>query len=241
MSIQDQYDCVIVGAGVAGLAAASALSAAGARVALVERKPFVGGRAYSYPHPALQEVVDSQHVLVGCCTNLRHLCEVSGTADLIRWYDGYVFLEPGGQRTDLALSSLPAPLHTSPSFAVAPMLTLRDKLAIGSALQSFVRGYPKDDGESVASWLQRKRQPEGAIRHFWRPVVISALNDTLDRCSMRYAGQVFHETFLRSAEGGRLGIPTLPLSEFYGRIALRCVEQGSVVAEKSSVESSTLR
>ncbi|GAA3766215.1 hydroxysqualene dehydroxylase HpnE [Terriglobus aquaticus] len=232
----DRYDCVVVGAGVAGLAAASALSGAGARVAVVERKPFVGGRAYSYPHPALQEVVDSQHVLVGCCTNLRHLCGASGIADLIRWYDGYVFLEPGGRRTNLALSGLPAPLHTSPSFAAAPMLSLRDKLAIGTALQSFVRGYPKDDSESVASWLRRKRQPDGAIRHFWRPVVISALNDTLDRCSMRYAGQVFHETFLRSAEGGRLGIPTLPLSDFYGRVAQHCEAQGGTLYEKQSVE-----
>ena len=232
----DRYDCVIIGAGLAGLAAASALSGAGARVALVERKPFVGGRAYSYPHPALQEVVDSQHVLVGCCTNLRHLCDTSGIADLIRWYDGYVFLEPGGQRTNLALSALPAPLHTAPSFITAPMLTLRDKLAIGTALQSFIRGYPTDDNESVANWLRRTRQPEGAIRHFWRPVVISALNDTLDRCSMRYAGQVFHETFLRSAEGGRLGIPTLPLSEFYGRVAEHFVAQGGTLFEKSSVE-----
>lgn len=237
LSSTSRYDCVIVGAGVAGLAAASALTSAGARVAVVERKPFVGGRAYSYKHPALQEVVDSQHVLVGCCTNLRHLCKVSGTADLIRWYDGYVFLEPGGQRTELALSGLPAPLHTAPSFATAPMLSLRDKLAIGTALQSFVRGYPKDDSESVASWLRRKRQPEGAIRHFWRPVVISALNDTLDRCSMRYAGQVFHETFLRSAEGGRLGIPTLPLSEFYGRVASCCAGQGAEHFEKSSVHA----
>ena len=47
MSAQgSHYDVVIVGAGVAGLAAASALSASGARVALLERRPFVGGFCY---------------------------------------------------------------------------------------------------------------------------------------------------------------------------------------------------
>ncbi|WP_419806657.1 hydroxysqualene dehydroxylase HpnE [Terriglobus sp.] len=230
-----RYDAVIIGAGLAGLAAVSALITSGARVALVERKPFVGGRAYSYLHPALQEVVDSQHVLVGCCTNVRHLCATAGVADLVRWYDRYAFLEPGGRQSDLTLSALPAPLQTLPSFATAAMLSWKDKIAIGTALQSFLRGYPRTDGESVADWLRRKRQPESAIRHFWRPVVISALNDTLDRCSMRYAGQVFHETFLRSAEGGRLGIPTLPLSEFYGRIAEHYVLQGGTVYERTSV------
>lgn len=231
------FDCVIVGAGVAGLAAAAALSSAGAHVALVDRKPFIGGRAYSYLHPALDEVVDSQHILVGCCTNLRHLCDQAGASDAIRWYDRYTFLEPGGRRSDLALTSLPAPLHTAPSFASAAMLSWKDKAAIGSALQSFVRDYPRDDRESVAEWLRRTRQPEQAIRHFWEPVLVGALNDTFDRCSMRYAGQVFHETFLRSAKGGRFGIPLLPLSEFYGKVADRCVAFGTALLLKQSIQS----
>ena len=45
---------------------------------LLERRPFVGGRAYSYRHPALGEVVDSQHVVLGCCTNLIELCRAGG-------------------------------------------------------------------------------------------------------------------------------------------------------------------
>ncbi len=221
----------------AGLAAASALARAGAKVAVVDRRPFVGGRAYSYPHPVVGEVVDSQHVMVGCCTALRKLCADAGVADRIRWYDTYTFLEPGGQRSVLKPSGLPSPGHNAVSFLRAPMLSAADKVAVARALLPFVRGYPATDDESVAQWLDRMRLPVGAVRHFLYPVIVSALNDVPERCSMKYAGQVFHETFLKSAEGGRLGIPTLPLSEFYGFVAEDAVRHGAVLYESFAVRS----
>ena len=103
-------DVLVVGGGAAGLAAALALAGDGAKVTLLERRPYVGGRACSYLHPALNEVVDSQHVLLGCCTNLISVCEQSGIADSIRWYDEQTFLEPNGRRSTIATSrSCPAP------------------------------------------------------------------------------------------------------------------------------------
>lgn len=232
------FDVAVVGAGLAGLAAASALSGSGASVLLLERKPFVGGRAYSYPHPSLQEEIDCQHVLLGCCTNLRALCAETGVADRIRWYDTLTFLEPGrSQRTRLQLGSLPAPLHTSLDFLRAPMLSLADKAGIARGLLEFVRGYPQDDSDSFAAWLKRTRQTDRAIRHLWEPVIVGALNDSFENCSTKYAGQVFHESFLKSAEGGRLGIPTLPLSQFYASVAEHCVRQGTELRLQQSVRA----
>ena len=231
-----QHDVVVVGAGLAGLAAASALSGAGAKVLLLERKPFVGGRAYSYQHPSLNEEVDCQHVLLGCCTNLRALCANAGIADLIRWYKGFTFLEPGAARpTYLRSGSLPAPLHSSLDFVRAPMLSVADKLAVARGLLEFAHGYPSSDEESFATWALRTGQTERAIRHLWQPIVVSALNDTFDSCSTKYAGQVFYESFLKSAEGGWFGIPTQPLSTFYAHVAEQSVRQGSELRLQQSV------
>jgi squalene-associated FAD-dependent desaturase len=218
-----RYDVAVIGAGVAGLAAAAALAEDGASVVLLERRAFVGGRAYSYVHPSLGETIDSQHVVVGCCTNFIDLMMRAGAAESIRWYDELTFLEPraGGLpvRSRLKPGGLPAPLHQSLSFLRAPMLGLRDKAAIAVGLARFLRGYPASDEESFAAWLKRTGQTERAIRHFWEPVIVGALNDTFANCSTKYAGKVFHESFLRSREAGWLGIPAAPLSEFFAPVA----------------------
>jgi zeta-carotene desaturase len=229
-------DVIVAGAGVAGLSAALALSNAGAKVTLLERRPYIGGRAYSYDHPALDETIDSQHVVLGCCTNILDLARQAGISDTIRWYDELTFLEPSGRRTLLNTSALPAPGHQSLSFLRAPMLDLRDKTAIATGLMHFLRNYPADDTESFASWLKRTGQTERAIRHFWEPVVVGALNDTFDRCSVKYAGKVFHESFLRSPEAGRLGIPAAPLTEFFTPVVDLATRQGVDFKLKSGVE-----
>jgi len=229
-------DVVVVGGGLAGLAAAVALAGDGAAVTLLERRPAIGGRAYSYEHPALEETVDSQHVVLGCCTNLLELCGQAGAGDLVRWYDELIFLEPGGRRSVMKSGGLPAPLHQTMSFLRAPMLGLKDKAGIAAGLLQFLRGYPSNDAESFASWLKRTGQTERSIRHFWEPVVVGALNDGFDACSVKYAGKVFHESFLKSVEGGRLGIPAAPLTEFFTPVAELAERLGVRMQLKSGVD-----
>ena len=232
-------DVVVVGAGLAGLAAAVALAADGAVVTLVERRAFVGGRAYSYPHPSLGETIDSQHVVLGCCTNFLKLIEQAGTAWSIRWYNQLCFLEPSAtgpaRRSWIKPSLLPAPAHQSLSFLRAPMLDRADKIAIARGLMQFLRGYPATDWESFAAWLQRTHQTDRAIRHFWEPIITGALNDHFESCSVKYAGKVIHESFLRSPQAGRLGIPTKPLTEFFEPVVKLARRLGVEVLMNSGV------
>jgi len=234
-------DVIVVGAGVAGLAAATALAKDGANVTVLERRPYVGGRAYSYLHPALGEVVDSQHVVVGCCTNLVDFCDHAGLSGKIRWYDRQTYLEPAdgsheARASTIEPSALPAPLHYAGSFLRASMLGTADKLAIARGLLGFARGASGSDDESVAQWYVRTHQTQRAIRHLWEPLVLATLNDSAENCSMKYAGKVFYELFLKNTAGGRLGIPTVPLSEFYAAGADLVRAHGGRVELRAGVE-----
>lgn len=228
----------VVGAGVAGLAAAGALAQDGHAVEVFERRSYVGGRASSYLHPGVDEVIDNcQHIVLGCCTNILDLLRRAGAGDAMVWSDTTVFVEPGGRRTELAASRLPAPFHTTPSFLRAYALGIKDKLAIARGILTFLRaGRPADDSRSFADWLLQTRQTERAIEHFWKPVLFSALNEDPDRISLRYAAMVFREVFLFSAAAGRMGIPRVPLSEMYGRVATAIEQAGGRLHLRAAVD-----
>jgi squalene-associated FAD-dependent desaturase len=228
----------IIGGGLAGLSAGSALAEAGYHVELFERRPYLGGRASSYELPGTGEVVDNcQHVLLGCCTNLIDFYRRLGVERQIRWYDEITFILPGGKSSILKPGSLPAPFHATASFLNSSVLDLKDKLAVGRAMMALVPSLPGDNGENFQTWLERHGQTKQAIDRFWAPVLVSALNDELDRISVSYAALVFRDSFLKSAEAGRMGLPAVPLSQLYGTAAQYIEERGGKVHLRAAVDS----
>lgn len=222
----------------AGLAAGCALAEAGFRVSLFERRPYLGGRASSYQHPGTGEIVDNcQHVFLGCCTNLLDFYRRAGVQDKIRWYEKLTFLEPGGRASVIAPSALPAPLHTAPAFLRADCLSFRDKMAIGRAMAALAPSTPPDRGESFLDWLKRHGQTEQAIERFWKTILVSALNEDLDRVSVPYAAQVVRESFLKSAAAGLMGIPTVPLTDLYSTTGDYIRARGGEIQFRAGVES----
>ncbi|MGA2694724.1 MAG: hydroxysqualene dehydroxylase HpnE [Terriglobales bacterium] len=226
----------IVGGGLAGLAAGCALANSGYKVTLFERRPFLGGRASSYEHPGTGEVIDNcQHVLFGVCTNLIQFYERIGAGGKIHWTDEMTFVEPGGRASKLEATFLPPPFHTLPSFLGFPFLDARDKLAIARALAVLTPFPAEDNGENFLQWTQRHGQTRNAIERFWKPVLISALSEDLDRISVSAAGQVVRET-MKSKAARRMGIPAIPLTELYATAQEYITSRGGDVRLRSSVE-----
>jgi squalene-associated FAD-dependent desaturase len=228
----------IAGGGLAGLAAGCALAEAGFHVSLFERRPYLGGRASSYEHPGTGEIVDNcQHVLLGCCTNLLDFYGRAGVQDKIRWYEKLTFLEPGGRASVIAPSALPAPLHTGLAFLRADCLSFRDKLSISRAMAALAPSTPADRGESFLDWLRGHGQTAQAIERFWKTILVSALNEDLDKVSVPYAAQVVRESFLKSADAGRMGIPTVPLTDLYSTAGDYIRARGGEIEFRAGVES----
>jgi squalene-associated FAD-dependent desaturase len=237
MSCPTGKTIAVIGGGLAGLAAGCALTDAGFRVTLFERRPYLGGRASSYEHSGTGEVVDNcQHVLLGCCTGLLDFYRRIGAEHLVRWYDRLNFIEPGGRTSVIGASWLPAPFHTAPSFLGASSLGVADKLAIMRALLVLMRGVPSDNGKPFLSWLQAHGQTSRALERFWKVVLVSALNEDLDRIATPLAAMVIRDSFLKSARGGAMGVPRVPLSELYSKAGDYIIAHGGRVELRTAVE-----
>jgi zeta-carotene desaturase len=227
----------VIGGGVAGMSAACALAEAGFHVKLFERRGYLGGRASSYLHPGVGEVIDNcQHVLFGCCTNLQGFYKRIGVAERIHWTSEMTMIEPGGRRSVLGPSFLPAPLHGLPKLMTAHAFSLADKIALGRAFSALMKPVPADSTESLGDWLKRNKQTRGAVERFWRLVIASALNAEIDEIALPYAAKVIRELFMNSAFAGSMGMSTVPLSELYARVRPFLEERAGIVLLNTIVE-----
>ena len=235
---REAQSVAVVGGGVAGMAAACALAESGLKVHLIERRSYLGGRAGSYLHPGVNEVIDNcQHVLFGCCTNLIAFYRRIGALDKIHWTADMTMIEPGGRRSILGPAPLPAPLHGLPRLLACSAFSFRDKLSLARAFSALLGADPQHSRtESLAAWLARHRQSRGAVERFWKLVVASALNAEIEQIAVPYAAKVIRELFMNSAGAGRMGINTAPLSELYDGIEGLLRKNGSSVHLNANVE-----
>jgi squalene-associated FAD-dependent desaturase len=230
---------IVIGGGLAGLAASVALAEAGWRVRLFEQRPFLGGRAASYVLPDGEHIDNCQHVTFGCCTNLEDFYRRVGARDKIRFFDRLLLLDPQGRRGEMHAGILPAPFHMTGSFLTFSPLALKDKIGIARAFYSILQsgGHPPDvdepGGISMLEWLRRHKQTPAAISRFWRVVLVSALSEELDRIDARYGIDVFWKAVLSNKTGYRMGVPVVALGDLYEGCRASIEEKGGEVVFRS--------
>lgn len=238
-------DVIVIGGGLAGLAASVALAEAGVRVVLFESRPRLGGRASSFEDTTTGELIDNcQHVAMGCCTNFRHFCRVTGLDADFRREPALFFVEPPSPACRpprvcrFSALPLPAPLHLAAAFLRLSYLSWRDKRALARGLESLAREQPElVSQQNFADWLTAHQQSPEAIERFWSIVLVSALSESLDRVSVAAARKVFVDGFLANHQGWEVWLPRVPLDELYsGTLTKWLAARGVDLRLKTGVE-----
>ncbi|HZS13625.1 MAG TPA: hydroxysqualene dehydroxylase HpnE [Candidatus Dormibacteraeota bacterium] len=215
MSRAEAYDCIVVGGGVAGVAAAVAATDRGWRTLLLERGRVLGGMARSFPDDRLGGEMDcGQHVLMTCCTEYRALLRRLGTAHLAplqERLDVHV-VDEEGRSARLREVHMPPPLHLLPSLARLPWLSTADRAAVGLAVTRLRAARDLDalDSHTFAGWLGVAAH--GPTRQaMWDLVTVATCNLGAAEVSAGVGAFVMREGFLRS-RAAAVGVPRAGLS-----------------------------
>lgn len=217
-------DVVIVGGGFAGLSAAVKLAQMGHSPLLLERRPSLGGRAYSFTHGETGDTVDNgQHVLMRCCHAVLAFLETI-ESDPVHFDDRFSipFVDDRGRR-----HRLEAPLWLPPSLGLLVAFlkfgptSWRDATGLRRALPYF---QSPPNGISVSQWLDEVDQSDAIRRAFWHPLCLSVLNAPPETAPAGELLTVLAEAFSQQA-GASLGWSTVGLSGLYTEQARAFIER----------------
>ena len=223
---------IVLGGGLAGLAAARSLLDYGYDVTLVEKRPFLGGRAFSfYDSQVGREVDNGQHVFMGCFTYYIEFLKALGVSDqafLQKKLRAEVILN--GRHGVLTSTPFLGPLHLLPSFVRYSHLGPRDKLLaayglIRIKLTNLSKNGKELDQQTFYHWLKRNHQTERAINNLWNLIILPTLNDDIRDVSANMGLMVIKEGLLKKSSDAALGFSRVGLTSLTGTPAQRYIEE----------------
>ena len=214
---------LVIGGGLAGIAAAARLAESGWQVTLLEARSSLGGRAFSFVDPESgRELDNGQHVIVGACRNLMEFFERIGAGDLWRLQprlnvDVY---DRAGRRGKLYGLGGPAPAHLLTAFVTYRHLSLGDKLTHGPRGNRRDAGRPDRPGDGnhfVLRLAPRAHgQSERCIDNLWNVIIEGTLNDNIRDVSAAMGLMIAQDGLLKGRREINIGYPKAPLAQAVG-------------------------
>jgi squalene-associated FAD-dependent desaturase len=226
---------VIVGGGLAGIAAALDCLDHGVAVTVLERRGHLGGLTWSFTHNGL--VFDNgQHVFLRCCHEYLNLLDRIGAADDVEIQArlDIPVLAPASEDGPAHLARLrrsawPAPLHLASSLMRFPYLPLADRLRLGQAVVALRRldlDDPRLDQTTFADWLRSHGQSTRAIHSVWDLITVPTVNLSCEQASLAMGAKVFQTGLLSRADAADIGWSRVPLSRLHGERAESALIRG---------------
>lgn len=207
---------IVVGGGIAGLAAACGLAERGVQVELIETEDRLGGRVRAWETTnAAGEVTMSRgfHAFFRQYYNLRALLSRAGELDrLLRPVADYPVVSAQGDRDSFTHIPRTPPWNFMTFVARSPTFSARDltKVDVDMALSLLDVDFPETfrelEGVSAAEFLDRLRFPDRA-RHLALEVFARSFFADPRKFSAGELVAMFHTYFLGSAEGLLFDVP----------------------------------
>jgi squalene-associated FAD-dependent desaturase len=233
MSEHTDNPTIVVGGGLAGVSAALRLADAGRQVLLIEKRPRLGGAAFSFARGDLT-IDNGQHVFLRCCTAYQWFLRRVGAEHhvVLQGHLDIPVLAPDGRRARLfRLPGVPAPAHLGAALASYGVLGLADRARAVRGALALRRLSPDDrslDHITLGAFLRAHGQNDATIDALWGIVATATLNLDPDHASLALATKVFRTGLLDSAPAADVGYAAVPLSRLHDDAAAKALADAGV-------------
>lgn len=202
---------VVVGAGIAGLAAATGLAERGVRVDVVEREPYLGGRVGGWADVLADGTPVAMnrgfHAFFRQYYNLRNLLRrIDPELSMLSSVDDYPLIDGQGRRDTFRGLPQTPPFNAlafalrSPTFRLHDLVRINARAAAPLAAVSVPGTYERLDHVDADTFLRDINFPEAA-RHLAFEVFSRSFFAEPDKLSAAELATMFHIYFLGSSEG----------------------------------------
>ncbi|MGV0815251.1 hydroxysqualene dehydroxylase HpnE [Mycolicibacterium boenickei] len=231
---------VVIGGGLAGLAAAVWLSEAGKNVILLERRGQLGGRTHAMRAEIADDTPDNgQHVVASGYEHLwRYLTSV-GTRQFIEFPKSSTLRWPDGRKVTMQTTGLGA-IRTL--FGVHPDASVADRLRAARATLRLgwqALHQPADLADlSTEQWFERVGMPAPAREALWDWLALGIAAEPVARESAKVFANVMATGFrlgVKHRTPVTIGYPTVDLDTLYIAGALKVFEERGVDVRYRSV------
>ncbi len=240
-----EKNVVVIGGGMAGLAAASTLASRGIKTTLLEAASQLGGRARSVAIEHNSQIIqldNGQHIMLGAYTETLKLLANIGIQEKEVFMRMPLSLDIRNKhQTAFKLSApafLPNPLVQLFGFLFCTGLSWAERLAtIQWMLKLKKTHYQLAVDTPLLAFLHQHNQSNNAIKLLWEPLCLAALNTPIHYASSKVFLNVLRDTFANKYSANFL-LPKHDLSHVFALpIERKLIENGTKVQLNQRVKN----
>lgn len=215
MSMQSKYDVIIIGAGMAGLAAAVKLSETDKNILIIEAKKIPGGRFFSVIDQHIAEIIDNgQHLMMGAYRNTLDLFKITGIDNITIDKKLNIPFYGFDGRTYRIRAPFPGKIGMIAALKKIPGAAYSDIMNILRMLTDL----SSDDGMNSEEWLKKYNQTGNIYKFFWKPLILATLNAEPDRAASILLKTVLKKAFFGKSSDMALIYPNREFSFYSNKI-----------------------
>ncbi|MDX1919359.1 MAG: FAD-dependent oxidoreductase [Candidatus Caenarcaniphilales bacterium] len=234
---------LVIGAGLAGLAASKKLIDAGFEVTLLESRTLIGGKVSAWKDKDGHWIESGLHVFFGSYRKIFELMKEVGIYENVDWQSPSIqYKMPGGKGFQIVSNEhLPCPLNLLPNFFFSHQFSITDLLnycrAIIPILKRDLDYINAQDNKNFLEWVNEFKVSEDMVKRMFLPMTLSLKFLPTYKISAQVVLNVFR-LFISDPKGFKIGfLNGSPAEKLTGPIAEYLQKKGAKLHLNQKIEA----